>query len=171
MGQQLWAHRSPPEPAVAVAAVWHSEPATAAELTADRGRLRAALFDGARPVGSDDEDVERLLLAFEELGSNGLRHGRPPVRMTVTTTGTGWLLVVSDAAADFPPAPAVGRDPANGGLGLYLIAQLCAAHGWNVRDGRKHIWGCIDFGGAWDAPGPAEALPRPRDESPRRRTD
>jgi anti-sigma regulatory factor (Ser/Thr protein kinase) len=168
MNQQVWAHRPPPEPGVAVSAVWHAEPTTAAELCAQRGQLRAAMFDGARPASCVDEDIERLLLAFEEFGSNGLRHGRPPVRMTVTTTGTGWLIDVSDAAFDRPPVPAVGRDPADGGLGLYLVARLCVAHGWDLRDGRKHVWGCIDLAGA---PGPAEVLPLPRGESPRRHRD
>ena len=165
MGQQLWAHRSSPEPGEALAAVWRGEPATVAELSAHRGRLRAALFNVPRPVGCDDGDVERLLLAFEELGSNGLRHGRPPVRMTVTPTGSGWLVDVSDLAVDRPPAPAVGRDPADGGLGLYMIARLCAAHGWHIRNGRKHVWGCIEAAGVPHALGQAVALPRPRGET------
>jgi anti-sigma regulatory factor (Ser/Thr protein kinase) len=166
MGQQLWVERSSPEPGVVGPAVWRGEPATAAELSAHRGRLRAALLDGARPAHCDDADVERLLLVFEELGSNGLRHGRPPVRMTVTATGSGWLLDASDMAVDRPPAPAVGRDPAEGGLGLYLIARLCAAHGWNVRSGRKHVWGCIAFTDVPDTLGQAVGLPRPRRDSP-----
>jgi anti-sigma regulatory factor (Ser/Thr protein kinase) len=164
MSQPSWAYRPPPEDGVAGAAVWESEPDSPAELSAHRGRLRTALLNGARPAGCDDEDVERLLLAFEELGSNGLRHGRPPVRMTVASSGEGWLLEVSDAAVDVPPAPAVGRDPSHGGLGLYLIARLCVAHGWNVRDGRKHVWGRIGFTGAPDPRGRPETPSRPRTE-------
>ena len=81
-----------------------------------------------------------MLLAFEELASNGLRHGRPPVHVTVTATRAGWLLEVSDAADDRPPTPAVGRDPVHGGLGLHLVARLCTTHGWIPRNGRKHVW-------------------------------
>lgn len=162
MSQQLWVERSTPELDGRASAVWRGDPASLAELSTHRGQLRAALLDGARPAGCDDADVERLLLAFEELGSNGLRHGRPPVQVTVTATGTGWLLDISDTAVDRPPAPAIGRDPADGGLGLYLIARLCAAHGWNVQDGRKHVWGCIDFTGVPNSPAQAVALPRPR---------
>ena len=87
----------------------------------------ARLLSGAgRPPGAADDDVDRLLLAFEELVSNGLRHGGDPVRAVVTDRRSGWLLEVSDAAGDTPPVPAVGRDAALGGLGLYLVAQLSA---------------------------------------------
>ena len=55
-----------------------------------------------------------------------------------------WLLDVSDAAVDRPPTPAIDRDAADGGLGLYLIAQMCSAHGWTVDEERKHVWACVD---------------------------
>ena len=35
------------------------------------------------------------------------------------------------------PAPAVDRDPAQGGLGLHLVARLSVAHGWYVDDGTQ----------------------------------
>jgi hypothetical protein len=41
------------------------------------------------------------------------------------------------------PTPAVGRDPAKGGLGLYLVARLSVAHGWYVDEGCKHVWACL----------------------------
>jgi hypothetical protein len=55
------------------------------------------------------------------------------------------VLDVSDGAVDEPPMPAVDRDAARGGLGLYLIARIAAAHGWGVANGRKHVWARIDF--------------------------
>jgi Histidine kinase-like ATPase domain len=133
-----WEQRPPPD--VAPGASWRGSPHTAAELTALRGQLHTALRDGPLATGADADAVEKVLLAFEELASNGLRHGRPPVHVTVTSTGAGWLLEVSDAADDRPPTPAVGRDAAHGGLGLYLVARLCPAHGWIPRHGRKHVW-------------------------------
>ncbi|MGR6967990.1 ATP-binding protein [Geodermatophilus sp. URMC 61] len=89
-------------------------------------------------------DLEELLLVYEELTSNGLRHGRSPVFVRVATTGDGWLVDVTDAAVDHPPVPAVDRDPADGGLGLHLVARLCRAHGWIVDDDRKHVWACVE---------------------------
>jgi anti-sigma regulatory factor (Ser/Thr protein kinase) len=133
-----WEQRPPPD--IAPGASWRGAPSTAAELTTLRGQLHTALRDGPLTLGADADAVETVLLAFEELASNGLRHGRPPVHVTVTATGAGWLLEVSDAAGDRPPTPAVGRDPAHGGLGLHLVARLCPAHGWIPRNGRKHVW-------------------------------
>src|SRR4051794_537319 len=99
MSEALWATRPRPRPAGPDDAVWRGEPTTLAELRALRMQLREELRAGARrPSGASDDDVDRLLLAFEELVSNGLRHGGGPVRAALTTTGSGWLLEVSDAA-------------------------------------------------------------------------
>jgi hypothetical protein len=120
-------------------------PAGLAELTADRRQLSAALHDGARPPGADEGAVEGLLLAYQELTSNALRHGRWPVGVTVSSTDAGWLLEVSDAAADRPPSPAIGRDPGLGGLGLRMVADMSNAHGWDTDGYRKVVWARIDF--------------------------
>ena len=151
MGQPAWTHRPPPVPGPHVTAVWHGQPGTPAELTRMRGWLRAALADGGLPAGADDG--ERLLLAVEELTSNGLRHGRPPVQVTVTAAGLGWLLEVSDTASARPPTPAVGRDASLGGMGLGLVARVSSAHGWAVHGDRKIVWADIPYRTA-DSPVP-----------------
>ena len=83
------------------------------------------------------------MLAFEELTSNGLRHGGRPVHVSVTADAHGWLIDVTDSSVDRPPTPAVDRDPAHGGLGLHLVARLSTGHGWFVQGGRKHVWACL----------------------------
>ena len=133
-----WEQRPPPD--VALGASWRGAPNTAAELTVLRAQLYTALRSGPLAIGVDVDAVEAVLLAVEELASNGLRHGRPPIYVTVTATGAEWLLEVSDDANDKPPTPAGGRDPAHGGLGLHLVARLCPMHGWIPRNGRKHVW-------------------------------
>jgi hypothetical protein len=62
---------------------------------------------------------------------------------TVVAGSGGWLLDVSDRAPETMPAPAVDRDPAQGGLGLHMVARLSVAHGWYVDEGRKHVWACL----------------------------
>jgi anti-sigma regulatory factor (Ser/Thr protein kinase) len=112
-----------------------------AELTHLRMRLRDELqaVDAGGPV--DGDDVDRLLLAVEELASNSLKYGRPPVTVTLSSFAEGWLIDVTDTAADRPPTPAVDRDPAYGGLGLALVAQLSTAHGWYTEAAAcKHVW-------------------------------
>ncbi|MGY1696600.1 ATP-binding protein [Geodermatophilus sp. SYSU D00814] len=142
------------------------EPGTAAELTGLRRRLRAALAGGGLPAGTDDG--ERLLLVVEELASNGLRHGRPPVQITVTAAGPGWLVEVRDTATARLPTPAIGRDAALGGMGLHLVARLSHAHGWAVDGDRKTVWAYIAHRPPSPAPPPQRiraATERARDLS------
>jgi two-component sensor histidine kinase len=144
MSDPLWAHRSPPPltPGATVLGTW--EPSSVAELTAGRRFLAVELADEVGSTDIDQSAVEDLLLAFEELGSNALRHGRLPVHVRVTVDAASWLLEVSDGAGDERPTPAFGRDAALGGLGLHLVARLSGAHGWTTRNGRKTTWACID---------------------------
>jgi two-component sensor histidine kinase len=145
MTEDVWAFRPVPSPAPGARVLGRWEPASLAALTASRLDLATRLHDGARPPAADEDAIGRLLLAYDELASNALRHGRPPVRVELTGYATAWLLDVSDAAPDRPPAPAVDRDPATGGLGLHLVAHLCAAHGWTATGDRKHVWARIDL--------------------------
>ncbi|TWH71861.1 ATP-binding protein [Modestobacter roseus] len=143
MSHLSWPMLTPPRP-LEVWRSWNWELREPADLTRYRRQLRLE----ALPADRDDADeaaVERLLLAFEELTSNGVRHGLPPVWTTVTATSTGWLIDVTDADPRDEPVPAIDRDPAHGGLGLHLIARLCAAHGWAPEDGRKHVWGFVSL--------------------------
>jgi anti-sigma regulatory factor (Ser/Thr protein kinase) len=91
----------------------------------------------------DPDLLDQLILALDEMASNALRHGGGSVAATVRRTPDAYLVEVSDAATDAPPSPAVGRDPSEGGLGLYLIAELSTQHGWYVRDGHKHVWALL----------------------------
>jgi signal transduction histidine kinase len=144
MNQQSWSHQPPPSPDAGAPPIWRGQPVTTAELSAGRAQLRTAVNGSPGSPGRDDDDLDRLLLVFEELASNGLRHGSPPVQVAVTSTAGGWLLEVSDAAVDRPPVPPVDRDPGAGGLGLSMVAALCPAHGWDVHAGRKIVWGCLE---------------------------
>jgi signal transduction histidine kinase len=132
----LWPSASPPPAREALS--W--ELAAVAELPGVRADLRRHLA----VVGPGLADLrDRLVLALDEMASNALRHGGGRVRAAVRTTGDGWLIEVSDSAAGTPPAPAVGRDPSEGGLGLYLIAELATAHGWYTTGGAKHVWAVL----------------------------
>lgn len=119
--------------------VWRWDLATLGELPAARAGLRTRL----EPEDDGDGTTEELVLAFDELASNALRHGTSPVVATVIAGSGGWLLDVSDRAPHVMPAPAVDRDPAQGGMGLQLVARLAVAHGWYVDAGAKHVWACL----------------------------
>jgi anti-sigma regulatory factor (Ser/Thr protein kinase) len=132
-----WAKRVPPAPTSA-RGTWTWTITRPAELTAARADLRRSL-----PAESSPDDVDRLLLAFEELASNGLRHSGAPVEVRVDGCDQGWLIEVSDSRPELPPAPAVDRDPALGGLGLHLVARLSVAFGWAVDGNRKRVWAAL----------------------------
>jgi anti-sigma regulatory factor (Ser/Thr protein kinase) len=148
MSTQPWQQRTPPDVSGRACAVWHWEITRPAQLTAARGTLRDDLTGDMLPVGAEAADVDRLLLAFEELTSNGLRHTGEPVIVTVTGTDRGWLINVTDARPHHPPVPAVDRDPAFGGLGLHLIARLATMHGWAPSGARKHVWAWLALAAA-----------------------
>jgi anti-sigma regulatory factor (Ser/Thr protein kinase) len=123
--------------------VWRWQLGGLAELPAVRSGLRSRLSTVGFSRDPADPAAEQLVLAFDELASNALRHGECPVFATVVAGSGGWLLDVSDRDPETMPAPAVDRDPAHGGLGLHLVARLAVAHGWYVDGGTKHVWACL----------------------------
>jgi len=126
-------------------------PAESIELTSLRGLrevrrrvravLTASLDDGDEFDEVAREDVvERVVLVIDELASNAVRHGAPPATLEVRESGDHWVVVVTDAAPDALPAPAVDRPAGQGGYGLYVIADLATAHGVEVHGDRKRVW-------------------------------
>ena len=132
--RQLWPSARPP--AAPEHFAWDLE--SVAELPVVRAEVRAHL---GGPHQADLRD--RLVLALDEMASNALRHGGGRVRATVRPLANAWLIEVRDGAPGPPPAPAVARDPSEGGLGLYLIAELATDHGWYVTAGAKHVWAVL----------------------------
>ena len=115
-----------------------------AQLPRLRHELRRHLEADVRPDDPSAADLrDRLVLAFDEMASNALRHGGGDVRAELHRTEDAYLIEVSDEAAAAPPSPAIGRDPSEGGLGLYLIAELASRHGWYVSGGHKHVWALL----------------------------
>jgi histidine kinase-like protein len=164
----MWGNRPPPALEGGASLVGRWTPGSAAELTRSRRRLAAELATEQAAGMVAGGAVERLLLVFEEVGSNALRHGGGPVEITLTRTPTHWLLEVSDAAADAGPAPAVDRDAALGGLGLYVVARVCGAHGWFTDGVRKTVWARLDHTRAEAPSEVVDALPKPRLAATRR---
>ena len=115
-------------------------PASVAELPAIRDELRAALGEG----GKEQQDLaDVVVLLFDELLSNGLRHGHPPVVAEIRRTDQAWVFEVSDRAVEAAPAADLKRDRAHGGMGLILVAGLAKAYGWSAHGNRKSVWGAL----------------------------
>jgi hypothetical protein len=137
---EAWPHA--PVPSVSGDA-WHWQLDAMPVISRVRMDLRARIAHPSVASGSTEDARDGLLLAFEELASNALRHGGGDVRALIVASKGGWLLDLSDEAPDRPPVPAVDRDPALGGMGLHVVAHLTTARGWEVCGDRKHVWACL----------------------------
>jgi signal transduction histidine kinase len=145
----IWPSASPPPADPALSWDLHD----VAELPRVRAELRrhAMNHPAAHLAGharaADDEAAadlrDQLILALDEMASNALRHGGGRVQAVVRLTPDAYLIEVSDQATTAPPVPAVDRDPSEGGLGLYLIAEMSIAHGWYISDRHKHVWALL----------------------------
>jgi anti-sigma regulatory factor (Ser/Thr protein kinase) len=136
-----WPSGAPPEAREEL--VW--ELSGVGELPRVRQEVRRFALARAEDAGADAADLsDRLVLTLDEMASNALRHGGGGlVRAALRSTRDAWLVDVTDCAYTRPPSPAVGRDPSEGGLGLYLIAELAIAHGWYAEDDCKHVWALL----------------------------
>ena len=92
--------------------------------------LRHAVAAELAMSAAPRETAEDFLLAIDEMTSNAVRHGRPPVSLrlwasddrivcTIADQGPGW----DDPFAGYGPAH--GNDLSRGGMGLWLARQLC----------------------------------------------
>ena len=92
--------------------------------------LRRTLRRRLTAVDGPTDLVEDFVLAVDEMTSNAVRHGRPPVGLrlwagpgtlvcTIRDSGRGW----DDPFAGYGPAH--GDDLSAGGMGLWLARQLC----------------------------------------------
>jgi two-component sensor histidine kinase len=137
----LWQSARPP---VGFTELWCQEFHASSELSRLRARLRATLT-GSTTVARPEREhwSERLVLVADELASNGLRHGGPPVAASLSRRNDEWLIAVSDSSTGTPPIPARDRDPRLGGFGLYLVADLSARHGWFAHRGAKTVWAVV----------------------------
>src|SRR4051812_49771494 len=100
--------------------------------------LRARLAHPSLASRSTEDAREGLLLVFEELSSNALRHGGGAVEAMIIAVPTGWVIVLTDGSPDAPPRPEIDRDPAFGGMGLPMVAQPSGDYGWRTRPGPEH---------------------------------
>lgn len=107
-----------------------TEPLLDARAVTDFIRLRHTVAAELAHTPGPRDAVEDFLLAVDEMTSNAVRHGRPPVDLRlwastdrlvcrITDSGTG----VTDPFAGYGPAH--GEDLSRGGMGLWLARQLC----------------------------------------------
>jgi anti-sigma regulatory factor (Ser/Thr protein kinase) len=110
-----------------------TEPLVRADSVRDLRGLRRDLASRAGhaglPAGSEPA-LEDFLLAVDEMTTNALRHGRPPVDLRLWADEKRLVCTVTDRGAGLQDpfigyGPAHGDDLSLGGMGLWLARQLC----------------------------------------------
>ena len=117
----------PPEP------LEDTEPLLRADSVRDLRGLRRELADraaDAKLAPGSAPALEDFLLAVDEMTTNALRHGRPPVSLRLWATEERLVCTITDRGAGFEDpfigyGPAHGSDLSLGGMGLWLARQLC----------------------------------------------
>ncbi|WP_285629420.1 ATP-binding protein [Actinoallomurus iriomotensis] len=83
----------------------------------------------ARKCGLDEESVGDLVIAVNEIATNGVRHGSPDAELRMWASNGRVYAEVRDQghwvpsdAGDAPPS-----SDAEGGMGLWVTRQICSA--------------------------------------------
>jgi anti-sigma regulatory factor (Ser/Thr protein kinase) len=125
-----------PEPAYPV----HGDPMITVPIGDTVSGLREHIRGRARAEGWLPSDrLDDLILAVSEVTTNGVRHGGGRRELRVWVTREAVVCEVTDEGA-VPPDPLAGYLPpapgAVGGMGLWLVHQLCDAVAVHRSDGR-----------------------------------
>ncbi len=85
------------------------------------------------------EFVEDAMLVADELVTNAIRHGRPPISLTVRPDPAGVLIEVLDCGPGRPVHRKVDEH-ADRGRGLDIVDRLSDDWGVEPVDGGKRVW-------------------------------
>jgi two-component sensor histidine kinase len=109
-----------------------------------------------REWAMDDRAANAALDIANELLSNAVQHGRPPIRLRVELDGSAGTVTV--AVSDGSTAPARPLPYRTGlserGLGLRIVAQLSTSWGQRPEGEGKSVWATVASSrhrlAAWD---------------------
>ena len=126
--------RLPSGPVAHQAGSGHQVPAAACSSTTTPAGWRRPAGWCARPsvatANSTPSCIDAILLVTSELVTNGLRHGEPPVLLTVDRIGPRLRLTVTDGGSKIP-RPRMASPESTGGRGLFLVSVLSTA--WKIE--------------------------------------
>ena len=92
--------------------------------------LRHTVAAELATVDAPRDLIEDFLLAVDEMTSNAVRHGKPPVELRLWIAADRIVCSIRDRGPGFDDpfagyGPAHGDDLSRGGMGLWLARQLC----------------------------------------------
>lgn len=92
--------------------------------------VRRFAADHAREAGLDDNSVADLVIAINEIATNGVRHGSPWAELRMWSGGGSLYAEVRDHGIWAPPQTPGETPPApdaEGGMGLWVTRQICSS--------------------------------------------
>lgn len=105
----------------------------------DPRNARNAVAGCLRADGVVEHCIDEALLGTSELVTNAVLHGTPPSTLNLFTTAGLFRVEVADANLRPPPTLGTGG-LAEGGRGLFLVAELATSWGWELRSSEKVVW-------------------------------
>ena len=93
----------------------------------------------------DDEIVEDTVLVASELAANAVRHGAPPVTLTLEQRGDRVRVSVRDRGSGTDPRVPAPSDTAGSGRGLAMIQQISVDHGWDRLEDGLIVWAELEL--------------------------
>lgn len=84
----------------------------------------------ARKYGLGEDSIGDLVIAVNEIATNGVRHGSPMAELHMWSTDERVFAEIRDHGTWAPPATAGSTPPsadAEGGMGLWVTRQICSA--------------------------------------------
>ncbi len=90
----------------------------------------------------DRELTETALLLVSELATNAIRHGAPPVRLSLRLESDRLRVEITDGSPSLPRLIQPGPDQV-GGRGLQIVQELAAR--WGAQASRQHLGKTVWF--------------------------
>jgi anti-sigma regulatory factor (Ser/Thr protein kinase) len=93
--------------------------------------VRHGLQRALRAAELPDDRAERFVAGVNEIVTNALQHGRPPVQVRLYAEGNRWLCTVTDHGPGIDDhylgidSPLPGTNPTPAGMGIWTARQLC----------------------------------------------
>ncbi len=91
----------------------------------------------------DPEQVELAVILADEMVTNAVKHGAPPVELWVEQDEEGIMAAVTDSGEGVPVVTAPDSS-AERGRGMWIIDQLSDSWGVQEVSSGKRIWSRVD---------------------------